>query len=259
MRQFHRALITGATSGIGEQLAMELAKEKIPLLLTGRNAEKLEEISQALQLQVDVICFACDLAREKERKQLVLLIHQHTPDLVINNAGFGTYGGVIDLPLDEQMSMLEVNVAALVELTIEAAKALKGKQMKGIIMNISSVAGEMPMPGMSVYAASKAFVTSFSRALNTELCSVGIKVLVACPGQIATDFASRAAKKPMERTANKEVMSVQFAADEIWNQIRDEKEYYVFNHRYRNLLFFLRFVPLFLIKQFIWKTIKKRT
>ncbi len=254
---FEKALITGATSGIGEALAFLLAENNIPLLLTGRNAHRLEELANGLSQKVAVVAVTAQLADRKERQKIVDLIRSHRPTLIINNAGFGTYGSAAEVSSDTQLEMVEVNVAAVLEFTLAGVKVLKQAGKKGVILNVSSVSGELPMPGMATYGASKAFVTSFSRALQTELSSEGIHILVSCPGQVATDFANRAAKRTLSKRTGG-VMSVAFAASEIWKQIIQRKEYVVFNRRYRFFLLLTKLFPLFLVKKMIWKNIRQR-
>jgi short-subunit dehydrogenase len=250
-----RALITGASSGIGEALARLLAHKGFSLLLTGRNQKKLEALSSELHTEE---VFFVDLNDADARKKIVSLIYEKTPELVVNNAGFGLYGDVMSLSVEEQLAILEVNAAAALELTLEAARALIKANKKGVILNVSSVAGEFPCPGMSVYGASKAFLTSLSRALNTELSSQGIAVLVSCPGMVATDFANRAAKKAVH-TKGSPVLTPQFAAEQIWRQIEKKEEMHIFNWQYRLASWFVKYFALTsLVKKIIWNQIKKR-
>lgn len=190
-----RALITGATSGIGEALAHLLAQKGYALILTGRNIEKLHTVAKELQAEEAI---AADLQKREERHKLVALIRSKMPELVINNAGFGLYGDLMSLSVEEQLSILEVNATAALELTLEAARALIQAGKRGVILNVSSVAGEYPCPGMSVYGATKAFLTSFSEALHTEAAPKGVSVLVSCPGMVKSDFAARASKKAIK-------------------------------------------------------------
>jgi len=250
-----RAFITGASSGIGEALARLLASKGYMLILTARNRQKLEALANELHAEEFLIA---DLSKQEERRQLIAKIREKIPELIVNNAGFGIYGDVMTLSVEEQLSILEVNGAATLEVTVEAARALIEAKKKGVIMNISSVAGEYPCPGMSVYGASKAFLTSLSRGLNTELASRGIDVLVSCPGMVATEFANRAAKKTVMASGGP-VLSSRFAAEQIWRQIEKRKEKQIFNWQYRLASWSAKYlVPTLLVKKLIWNQIKQR-
>lgn len=252
--KFARALITGASSGIGEALARLLSSKGISLIITGRNRERLERIAQEVNAEEN---FALDLADREERKKLVALIRDRQPELVINNAGFGIYGDALTISVEQQLSILEVNGAAALELTLETARTLISAQKKGVVLNVSSVAGEYPCPGMAVYAGAKAFLTNISRALNTELAPKGVKILVSCPGMVATDFANRAAKSEI-KNVDGPVLTPQFVAQQIWRQIEKGEEKRIFNWQYRLLSLLTICLPVSLIKKTIWKRIKQR-
>jgi uncharacterized protein len=252
---FKKALITGASSGIGEALSHLLAEKGVALILSGRNQKRLEELAQAVEAEEIVVA---DLQDRQQRERLIAVIRKKVPDLVINNAGFGTYGDALTIPVAEQLAILEVNGAAPLELTLEASRALVHAGKKGVIMNISSVAGEYPCPGMSVYGSAKSFLTKLSQALNTELASKGVTILVSCPGMVATDFATRAAKRPIQISGGP-VLSVRFAAEEILKQIVKGKEKHIFNWQYRVISWFATYLaPVSLIKKIVWQRIKKR-
>ena len=249
------ALITGASSGIGEALARLLSSKGYALILTGRNPQRLEKIAQEVKAKKSVMA---DLLNPLQRKEIVTIIREQLPDLLVNNAGFGLYGDALSIPVSDQLSILEVNAAAPLELTLEAVRAWASIEKKGIVMNISSTAGEHPCPGMSVYGASKAFLTHVSNGLNTELNSKGIFVLVSCPGMVATNFASNAAKKKLAQEKGL-VMSPTFAAEQIWKQIEKRQEKHIFNWQYRlGSLFATYFMPRSWVKKIIWNRIKQR-
>ncbi|NGX46491.1 MAG: 3-oxoacyl-[acyl-carrier-protein] reductase FabG, partial [Chlamydiae bacterium] len=192
MTPHNLALITGASSGIGAALARLLASKKIALILHGRNEQKLDELASSLSSQVDVSILATDLTK---REALISLIREKVPDLVINNAGFSLYGDALESSVQEQMKIHDVNGAASLEITLEAAHALLRAKKPGVILNVSSVLGDIPSPGTAIYGASKGFVTLFSQSLDYEFAPHHIRVLVSCPGQVVTPFAARAAKK----------------------------------------------------------------
>ncbi len=249
------ALITGASSGIGEVLARLLASKGYTLILTGRNQQRLEKIAQEVQAKKSIVA---DLQNPAQRQEIVTLIQEQLPDLVVNNAGFGIYGDALSIPVSDQLSILKVNAAVPLEFTLEAVRAWVSAGRQGIVMNISSVAGELPCPGMSVYGASKSFLTHVSSALNTELNSKGIHVLASCPGMVATDFVNRAAKKPVHLQQGP-VMSSSYAAQQIWRQIEKRQEKHIFNWQYRlGSLFATYFMPRSWVKKIIWNRIKQR-
>jgi short-subunit dehydrogenase len=253
--KFSLALVTGATSGIGEGLAHFLADKGIPLFLTGRNAQKLQEMKNILSQKVPVEILSVDLIKNEERKQLVNKIKELSPDLVINNAGMSIYGEILKSETQDVLNIIELNINALVELTLASARSLVSKKKEGVILNVSSAASFFSMPGFATYAASKAFVTSFSEALNYEFEQYGIHVLAACPGVVETNFRERSGglEDPQES-----VMSVDFAVKEIFKQIESQKPVYVFGFRYRVLGFFSKyFSPRSLVNKIIYSRMKK--
>lgn len=238
---FTLALVTGATSGIGEALCNLLAEQKVPLLITGRNTERLHQIAERLGVHTTVKTLVADLSIIEQRRQLIEMIKAHSPDLVINNAGFGLYGEALARSTAEEMAILEVNGNAVLEITLEAARHLSNEHKKGTICNIASIAAFHPFPNSAVYAASKAFVLSVSQALDIEFESKGVRVLAACPGMVATRFSERASGKKSER--NPRAMSAEFAAKEILWQIRSGKRCHLFDWRYRWANYFAYLFP----------------
>ena len=253
---FNFALVTGATSGIGEALCHILADKKINLIITGRNEEKLRELKNQLQSKVDVQTLVADLADENQTKQLLSVIRDNVPDLVINNAGFGFYGAAIEDSLKKQADILKVNGLSLLEITIEAAGALRKANKKGVILNVSSVAAFFPFPYFSTYSASKAFVNQFSENMDYELKYSGIRVLAACPGMVKTAFVQRAGG--VYDQEDNYSMSPEFAAEEIWNQIVKLKKLHIFNFKYKLAVILSRFLPKFVLAKMLMNQIKER-
>ncbi|MFZ0565412.1 MAG: SDR family NAD(P)-dependent oxidoreductase [Chlamydiales bacterium] len=253
--KIERAFITGATGGVGEALAHLLASKGVALILSGRDPVRLEAVAKATKAKAIVIAH---LEERSGRQQVKEALQKHMPQLVINNAGFGIYGEALNTSVKEQVDILKVNAEAVLEITLEAAHLLVQARKKGIVFNVSSVAGELPSPGMSVYGASKAFVTLLSQALDTELSPKGVRVLVNCPGMIATDFANRAARKKVFQKGGS-VMPPQFVAQKIWQQIESGKEKMIINGYYRAVTWLAtRFFPTKMIKKIIWEKIKAR-
>ncbi len=189
------ALITGASSGIGETFARELAAKKTDLILVARSQDKLDQLATELssKYQIKTLVIVQDLT-EAQAGRLVFDIVQGqnlTVDLLINNAGFGDYGAFGDRPLSKQMAMVQLNISAVVELTGLFLPLMQQKRA-GAIINVSSIAGFQPIPYMSVYAATKAFILNFSEALWVENKDLGVKILAVCPGPTESEFYDRA-------------------------------------------------------------------
>lgn len=188
------ALITGASSGIGAAFAKALAASQTNLILVARSQDKLNSLAKQLQQQypIQVEVWVQDLAIPGAATSVFEAITQKNLaiDLLINNAGFGDYGIFSESSLATQLEMIQVNISALVELTYQFLPQIQ--QRRGTIINISSIAGFQPLPYMSVYAATKAFVLSFSEALWAENREKGVKILAVCPGPTKTDFFERA-------------------------------------------------------------------
>lgn len=239
---FHKALITGASSGIGEALAHLLASKGIPLILVGRNERHLKEIAAELNAQVSVDYLVLDLTVPEQRKHLISTIQEQLPDLIINNAGLGLYGNVVTYEADRQQEVFEINATAPFEITIEAARALITAKKTGVILNVSSCAIFQVFPAFATYAASKMFIKHFSESLDVETHPKGVRVLTSCPGVVDTRFQKRAtdnSNHPQQRYA---VMTAEFAAQEIWNQIQSGKPVHIFDWKYRIICFFSRYL-----------------
>ncbi len=185
------ALITGASSGIGASFARALAARGMDLALVARSKDKLEtlkkEIAAYHSLRIEV--FEQDLSLEGAAERLAGVLKERgiAVDLLVNNAGFGAQGEFWKLPLDRQVKMLHLNIVTLTELTHLLLPAMVERRSGGII-NISSTASFQPVPYTSVYAATKAYVTSFSMGIAEEVSAYGVKVLALCPGGTATNF-----------------------------------------------------------------------
>ncbi|MGM3307693.1 SDR family NAD(P)-dependent oxidoreductase [Anabaena sp. WFMT] len=189
------ALITGASGGIGKAFAEELAARKTNLVLVARSVEKLTQIATQLQQQykIQVEFIAKDLTEPNATNEVFDAIKTKglTIDLLVNNAGFGDYGDFAEREGERQLNMIQLNIMALVDLTHKFLPLMRQRR-SGSIINVSSIAGFQPMPYLSVYAATKAFVLSFSEALWAENRDYGVHVLVVCPGPTETDFFTEA-------------------------------------------------------------------
>jgi short-subunit dehydrogenase len=188
-------LITGASGGIGEAFARRLAREGHNLFLVARSEEKLQSICSEFRSEHNVTAqfVAVDLTEHDADK----IVFEETEkrgievDWLINNAGFGSMGDFYTLPLDRELEMIDLNVRCLVALTHRYLAGMRERK-RGTIINVSSAAGFQPIPFMATYAATKAFVTSFSEAIAEENRSYGIQVLALCPGSTETNFHAAA-------------------------------------------------------------------
>lgn len=189
----HTALITGASGGIGYELAKLFAKDHHNLVLVARNGPRLAQVADELRRQFGVLVttVAIDLAELNAAQSLFAQLQSVPVDILINNAGYGQFGEFSDVPLEESAGQIQLNITALTALT----KLFLGPMLErrsGRIMNVASTAGFQPGPLMAVYYATKAYVISFSEALANELAGKGVTMTCLCPGATETGFASRA-------------------------------------------------------------------
>ncbi|HHI82888.1 MAG TPA: SDR family oxidoreductase, partial [Rhizobiales bacterium] len=189
------ALITGASGGIGRAFAGLLAEEGHDLVLVARSSDELNRITgvEMARHPVSVTPLPLDLARHDAGDIIAdeLATRSISPDVLINNAGFGLNGPAASLPRTEQLALLDVNIRALSDLTLRFLPAMTERGAGGII-NVSSVAAFLPGPHMAAYYASKAYVQTFSTSLSRELKGTGVTVTALCPGPVKTGFQARA-------------------------------------------------------------------
>lgn len=182
-----RALVTGASSGIGRSLAERLAAAGYDLVLVARRAELLDELAATLAPRVAVETVVADLTDREAPARIVEALGARGADVLVNNAGGGWIGRFDEAPLSRQLEIVDLNVRALVELTHRLLPGMEARRW-GRIVQIASVAGYLPGPLASVYYASKAFVVRHSEALRHELAGTGVAVTLVCPGPVATEF-----------------------------------------------------------------------
>jgi short-subunit dehydrogenase len=198
-----RALITGASGGLGAEFAQQLAPQADFLVLVARRADALEEVKKGLDGQkARVWCCVADLATDAGRNDVIAFLDAKglKPNLLVNNAGMGDYGSFASSSLEKTRTQIELNITALTVLTHLLLPRL---EKPAGVLNVSSLAGTLPMPNLAVYAASKAYVTSFSEALAVELAPQGITVTCVCPGPTPTNF-SQTAKRADGSDTNRE-------------------------------------------------------
>lgn len=193
--EFRRALVTGASSGIGAAMARELASTQVDLVLVARSADRLDALAAELRdtcgVTVEVLAAdltdASDLATVTDRA----VATADAIDLLVNNAGVGSVGAFTDIDAGRLQTQVTLNIASLVHLTHAVLPRFLAAGHGGIL-NVSSVGGFQPVPRMAVYAATKAFVTSFTEALHEEVRGTGVHVTALCPGFTRTEFVSTA-------------------------------------------------------------------
>jgi uncharacterized protein len=183
-------VITGASSGIGAELARGLARRGFPLLLVARRRERLDELANEVgqEYSVAVEVLPLDLNDGKGRGKLADRLRDEPIAGLCNSAGFGTSGVFYELPLERESEEVTLNALALMELTHAALPGMV-ERGAGAVMNIASIAGFQPLPYMAVYSATKAFVQTFSEAVHEELHGTGVSVTVLCPGPVPTEWA----------------------------------------------------------------------
>jgi len=200
-------MITGASAGIGCEFARQLAPVATKMILVARRSDRLEALESELKaINPDLELFGrpLDLRDRVKLKGFCDWLNESalSIDLLINNAGIGDHGPFVESDWERVGSMLEVNVNALTYLAYRILPAMR-KAGKGAILNVGSVAGLLPLPNSAVYAATKAYVISFSEAIRAELRSSNISVTALCPGPVETEFLSRATRgtAPQKHTA----------------------------------------------------------
>jgi len=191
-------LITGASAGIGTELARVFAANGHRLALAARRADRLDAIAHEITAAggKPPILITCDL-RDRDaadKIEAALRAADVEVEYLVNNAGFGLFGKAIELDRAEQLGIIDVNIRALADLTLRFAPSVS--KHRGGVLNVGSIAGFLPGPGMAMYYASKAFVISFTEALRQELKPYGVRVTVLCPGPVPTEFQVRAGFQP---------------------------------------------------------------
>ena len=186
-------LITGASAGIGAELARVFAAHGHALVLVARRQDRLEALAEEIAAagKPRPLVLAADLG---ERDAVAQIREQLTarglePDIVVNNAGFGLSGAAAELSRDEQLAMIDLNVRALTDFSLAFVDSIA--RHRGGILNVASIVSFLPGPGMAVYYATKAYVLSFSEALHRELAGRGVRVTALCPGPVLTEFQVR--------------------------------------------------------------------
>ena len=187
-------LITGASAGIGTELARVFASNGHRVVLVARRADRLKTLSGEITAAggATPIVIACDLEQSDAGDKIAAALAAEGVEVefVVNNAGFGLFGNAIEMDRVEQLGIIALNISAVTDLSLRFSDQLI--RHRGGILNVGSIAGFLPGPGMAVYYASKAYVLSFSEALRRELAPLGVRVTVLCPGPVPSEFQERA-------------------------------------------------------------------
>ena len=214
MTETRTALITGASSGIGEELARLFAADGYRLVLVARSTDKLNELAReflnAFKTETRVI--SADLGRPGAAAEIVAQLDGAPVDVLVNNAGFGLFGAFAETPLDKELNMIQLNVVALTHLTKLLLPAMLARK-SGRVLNVASTAAFQPGPLMAVYYATKAFVLSLSEALAEELRGTGVTVTCLCPGVTKTEFQQVAGVEDLTLNVGPLAMSAQAVAE----------------------------------------------
>ena len=188
---FEQVLVTGASAGIGAAFVRALAPVARRIVLVARRAQRLQALAGELREHGEVLVLPADLGTTEGQTRVVEAIRQGPAlDLLVNNAGFSTWGPFASSTLDAELAMLRLHQDATLTLTRAALPAMR-EARRGVLINVASIAGFASMPSVASYAASKAFLISFSRSLQAELADTGVRVQCLCPGYTRTEIHSR--------------------------------------------------------------------
>lgn len=237
-------LITGASNGIGEELAKIFAKEGYHLILVARSEDKLNQMANFLSTQygVQTHVFVQDLSVPQSASKLYQEVKNKglSVDVLVNNAGFGKIGKFIQQDVQSISEMMHLNMATLTELTSLFLPEMK-RNNKGKILNIASTAAFQSVPRFAVYAATKAYVLSFTEALHYELKGTGISVTALCPGPVNTGFAKRADGE--NNNLFKNAMDSKTVAEVGYQALMNNKMYEIVGFKNKFLAYLSRIIP----------------
>ncbi|HEY0329741.1 MAG TPA: SDR family oxidoreductase [Rhodopseudomonas sp.] len=191
-------LITGASAGIGTELARVFASHHHRVALVARRAERLDALAQEIVAAggAKPLVIACDLRQPDAGDKIAAALTEANVEVeyLVNNAGYGLFGQADQLDRSAQLGMIDLNIRTLTDLSLRFSASVI--RLRGGILNVASIAGFLPGPGMAVYYASKAFVLSFTEALHAELGRHGVRVTALCPGPVLTEFQQHAGFEP---------------------------------------------------------------
>lgn len=233
-----KALVTGASSGIGRDIARELAKRNIDLIIVARDEEKLNEVKNSIT-NVNVEVISKDLSNSNNCKELYEQVKEKDVDILINNAGFGVFGEFWKTSLEKEVNMINTNVTAMHILTKLFLQDMKNKN-KGYILNVASIAGFMPGPLMASYYSTKSYVVRLTQALKEELNKEksNVKLSILCPGPVDTNFNNVADVKFKAKS-----LSSEYVAKYTVDKLLKGKFYIIPGFQIKAVRFFSKIIP----------------
>ncbi len=238
------ALITGASTGIGYELSKLFAADGYRLLLVARDEARLQAAAQKLrdEYKVEVRSVAIDLSLPAADAELARLLQNESIDVLVNNAGYGSYGAFATSDMKKTTGMIELNVSSLTTLTRLVLPSMLERK-NGKVLNVASVAGFLPGPFMAAYFASKAYVVSFSTALREELRDTGVMVSCLCPGATPTSFQQTAGYE-LPTASSGSVLDAAAVARQGYDGLKLGKNMIVPGWKNKLMVFGARFSPL---------------
>ena len=247
-------LITGASGGIGYEFAKLFAQDGCNLVLVARSVDKLNKIADEFKNKfgIDVKVITKDLSNPLASKEIFTELEQASVrvDVLVNNAGFGTYGLFHEIDLNAELELLQVNILCLTHLTKLFLKGMV-KQGSGKILNVASTASFQPGPLMAVYYASKAYVLSFSEAIANELEGTGVSVTALCPGPTESGFQQRAAMENSKLVSGQKIMTAEAVAEIGYRGLLENKTVVVPGIKNKLLAESVRFTPRKLVTKLV--------
>lgn len=246
------ALITGATTGIGYELAKLYAKDKINLILVARDDEKLREVKEELSLyDIMVYTISLDLAEDNSCEKVLDFVNKNnlSVDILINNAGMGLFGYLSEIEMEKELKLIDVNIRALTEIT-KMFLPIMIDHGEGAIMNVASTAAFCAGPKMATYYASKAYVLNFTEALYEELRNTEIKVSCLCPGPVKTSFQEKSGIRKSE-AAKKALMTAKEVAKVAYKDFNKGKLIIVPGFKNKVIILLNKFIPRSLSRKII--------
>jgi short-subunit dehydrogenase len=241
------ALVTGASSGIGRATAAALAKAGYRLVLVARSTDRLEALAAELEplgpARPTVVAMDLSGSRAGETLRGELDRRGITVDVLVNNAGFGTYGRFGQVPLDQELGQVALNIGAVLQVT-HALLPRMLERRHGAVVNIASAAAFQPDPYMAVYGATKAFVLNFTEALWAENAGSGVHIAAICPGAVETAFISNLESTGIRSTSTfSRPMPVERVAAAVLNALRTNQPTHIVGGKNRLLATAVRFIP----------------
>ncbi|MGL5351749.1 MAG: SDR family NAD(P)-dependent oxidoreductase [Clostridium sp.] len=247
-------LITGATSGIGNELAKLFANDGYNLILIARNKENLLKVKSQLDIyKINVDILAVDLSEVDACEKVFAFVDEKnlTVDILVNNAGVGTFGEFTSISMEKEIDLININIRALTQLTKHFLYKMVGNE-EGTILNVASTAAFCAGPKMAAYYASKAYVLNLTEALNEEVKNKGVKVSCLCPGSVNTEFQNKAGIKKSE-SAKKNIMSAKKVAEIGYRDFKKGKTIIIPGIKNKIIVTINKFLPRVISRKIILK------